>query len=130
MSLPPNVVVRQILVTDLSQQIKKQRDFMRWMVRKYTKLEQPEVAGAFSKGAEILEELRDDLVAGLFDLEEKEVFTREPAEVTAARAEKDLEVGRQLLVEDNIRQLKEMAEDPRWQIPATSPGFVSLAKTD
>lgn len=81
--LPKNVVVRRVLVTDLSQELKKERNFLRWMARKY-KDENPEQAKAFTTGAEILDRLREDLVAGFFNAGEVgdrgELFTRHRAD--------------------------------------------------
>lgn len=78
---PKNIVVEPILVTDLSQQLKKQRDFLRWMNRRYLS-SNPAQAEAFAKGAEMFEEVRKDLLAGLFNAGEvKELFTEELPDV-------------------------------------------------
>lgn len=74
MTLPNNIVTRRILVTDLSQQLKKQRDFLKWMSRRYFNMN-PEQSAAFGTGAQLFDELRKELVAGFFDADEKEVFT-------------------------------------------------------
>jgi hypothetical protein len=66
MTLPPNVVVRSVLITDLSQQMKKQRDFLKWMGRRYLSINE-EQAAAFNTGARMFEELRQELITGLFD---------------------------------------------------------------
>lgn len=73
-SYPKSVIVRRILVTDLSQQLKKERDFLRWMVRRHQ--EQPAVAAAFEKSVQIVGRLRDELLAGDFDaVLEEDLFT-------------------------------------------------------
>lgn len=107
MTLPPNVVVKTILVTDLSQELKKQRDFLRWMVRKYTKLEQLDVAGAFDKGAQLFDDVRRDLLEGLFDHELEELLIPSPpAAGSGARAllEQLIAGGRELVDHDHDRR--------------------------
>lgn len=76
MPLPANIITRDILVTDLSQQLKKRRDFLKWMARRYSSTN-PEQAAAFTTGAEQLEELRQDLLAGFFDVDQKEELTNQ-----------------------------------------------------
>jgi hypothetical protein len=75
-ALPKNIVVRPILVTDLSQQLRKQRNFLKWMARRYEALN-PEQSAAFAKGAELLEDVRQDLLDGLFDAEEEVFIARQ-----------------------------------------------------
>lgn len=73
----PGVVTRDIIVTDLSQAIKRQRDFLRWMSRRYQD-ENPEQSAAFSSGAGILEDIRQELQAGAYDASSpagKDLFT-------------------------------------------------------
>ncbi len=65
---------RLVDIVLLSQQLKKQRNFLRWMSRRYSELN-PDQGAAFATGAKILEELRQDLAAGVYDLESKELFT-------------------------------------------------------
>lgn len=77
-NLPRNVIVREILVTDLAQQLKKKRDFLKWMYRRYLEVN-PEQAAAFMTGAEQLDEIRQELLAGFFDLEPKEELIIDPA---------------------------------------------------
>lgn len=67
--LPSNIIIRQILVTDLLQQMKKQRDFLKWMSRRHKDIN-PEQSDAFATGARLFDELRTDLKDGLFDEEE------------------------------------------------------------
>lgn len=78
--LPANVIVKKVLVTDLSQVLKKQRDFLRWMGRRYTPTN-PDQGAAFFTGAEKIDEIRDDLLAGFFDVEPatKDLLTRAAA---------------------------------------------------
>lgn len=75
--LPSNVKVRTIIVTDLAQQLKKRRDFLKWMARKYLE-ENAEQAAAFTTGADQLDEIRTELLDGLFDLDPKEELTKRP----------------------------------------------------
>jgi hypothetical protein len=84
-----NIIRKRILVTDLSQQLKKQRDFLKWMSRRHTP-SNPEQGAAFTTGAELLEEIRQDLLAGLFDAEE--VFTEEPISARTSERVGNLEV--------------------------------------
>lgn len=81
------IIVRRLLVTDLSQQIKKQRDFLKWMARRYFNMN-PEQSAAFTKGAELFEELRQEILQGLFDEVDpagrKELFTKSSAAAAAA----------------------------------------------
>jgi hypothetical protein len=75
--MPSNIVIRELLVTDLSQQLKKQRDFLRWMGRRHAELN-PDQSQAFFTGAKLFDELRTDLLAGLFNAGQvEELFTRE-----------------------------------------------------
>lgn len=76
--LPRNVVTKHILVTDLSQQLKKQRDFLRWMGRRYTPAN-PDQGAAFFTGAEKIDELRSELLQGSFDVLEEDLFTNQVA---------------------------------------------------
>lgn len=72
-----NVIVKKILVTDLSQQLRKDRNFLRWMARKYEDIN-PVQAQAFRTGAEILERNRQQILAGDYDAaQRKELFTRD-----------------------------------------------------
>lgn len=73
--LPNNIVTRRILVTDLSQQLKKQRDFLKWMSRRYFNMN-PEQSAAFGTAAQLFDELRRDLMAGFFDAEEEVFITQ------------------------------------------------------
>lgn len=92
--LPKNVVVRRVLVTDLSQALKKQRDFLKWMARRYAG-DNADQSAAFGTGAEILDELRNDLVAGLFDVApaagQKELFSRGALPAISPATELDLQ---------------------------------------
>jgi hypothetical protein len=72
--LPPNVVVRQIIVTDLSQQLKAQRDFLKWMSRRYLEVN-PDQSAAFATGARLFDELRGELLEGLFDAGKEDLLT-------------------------------------------------------
>lgn len=74
------IIKKELLITDLSQQIKKQRDFLKWMSRRHAE-SNPEQAAAFTKGAELFEELRQDILEGLFNAGQvEELFTdEEPA---------------------------------------------------
>jgi hypothetical protein len=75
--MPDNIIKRELLVTDLSQQLKKQRDFLRWMGRRH-KVSNPEQSDAFFTGARLFDELRQDLLQGLFNAGQvAELFTRE-----------------------------------------------------
>lgn len=77
MPRPSNIIVANLLVTDLSQQLKKQRDFLKWMARRYQGIN-PDQAAAFSTGARLFDELRSELLAGLFNAGQvKELFTEE-----------------------------------------------------
>lgn len=69
MSNHRGVVVRPLIVTDLSQQLKKQRDFLKWMARRYK--DNPDQAAAFTTGADLFQNIRLDLIDGLFDEEER-----------------------------------------------------------
>jgi hypothetical protein len=83
---PSNIIVKDILVTDLSQQLKKQRDFLRWMSRRYREVNQ-EQSAAFTTGAELIESVRQDLLAGLFNAGEvEELFTPGEEELDAGQA--------------------------------------------
>lgn len=75
--LPKNVKVGYLLITDLSQQMKAQRDFLKWMGRRYAPVNE-EQSEAFFTGARLFDELRRELLAGDFDVyppEEKDLFT-------------------------------------------------------
>lgn len=76
MTLPRNIVTKHILVTDLSQQLKKQRDFLRWMGRRYSSINEDQSA-AFFTGARMFDELRGELLQGSFDVLEKDLFTNQ-----------------------------------------------------
>lgn len=78
MTYPKNVVVRQVLVTDISQQLKRDANFLRWMARRYGPLN-PDQAAAFTTGAEMMLQLRADIVAGDYDADPAELFTEEEA---------------------------------------------------
>lgn len=80
---PSNIIVRRILVTDLLQQLKKQRDFLKWMGRRHKDLN-PDQSEAFFTGARLFDELRTELKEGLFD--EEEVLTDEEALARNRRA--------------------------------------------
>lgn len=98
-------------------QLKKQRDFLRWMGRRYLELN-AEQAEAFNTGARIIDEFRIQLREGEYDLEaepataageletpaEKELFTEELADIRIQLAGGDLrleqaEFARQLQAE-------------------------------
>lgn len=75
---PANIEVRRILFTDLTQFLKKQREFLKWMGRRHQEIN-PDQSAAFFTGAQLLDEIREDLLAGLFDLDPEakpELFTR------------------------------------------------------
>lgn len=78
MALPSNVIVRRVLITDLSQQLKKQRDFLRWMARRYSS-SNPDQAAAFTTGAQLFNTIREELVQGMFDAGEEDLFTGQAA---------------------------------------------------
>lgn len=68
------MTTRAINVTALRQQLKKQRNFLRWMARRYEDVDISHSA-AFTTGAEILEEIRRQLADGVFDGRREELFT-------------------------------------------------------
>lgn len=63
---PKNIKHQDIIVTDLAQVMKKQRDFLKWMSRRYFE-ENPEQSAAFKTGAELLDEIRISILEGDFD---------------------------------------------------------------
>lgn len=105
---PKNVIVKRLLLTDLSQQLRNQRNFLRWMARKYK--ENPEQAAAFETGARLFDELRAELLAGDYDADSgrKEVFTR----ATAGAADPPAKIhGRLELTPAEIAELDAAAEE-------------------
>lgn len=71
------IIRKNVSVTDLSQQLKHKREFLKWMARR-NKESNPEQSAAFTTGANLFEELRQDLLAGWFDVDPpKELFTDE-----------------------------------------------------
>lgn len=68
-----NHLLRTMDVTELSQRMKFDRNFLKWMARRHktTNLEQSE---AFDAAAEMLEKLRNEIVAGGFSGSE-DLFT-------------------------------------------------------
>lgn len=115
--LPKNVVVRDIIVTDLSQQLKKQRDFLKWMSRRYkeTNIEQSE---AFATGARLFDELRVDLAGGLFNAGEvEELFTEESPAASTNPSE---------LTEDEILELGAQIQRAR-ELKAAAPELIQVS---
>ena len=68
---------RRIDVKELSFQLKKQRDFLRWMARRYRE-ENPDQSEAFLTGAGLFDKIREQLKAGDYD---GEVFTSSEEEL-------------------------------------------------
>ena len=64
-------IISPLNVTLLSQRLKADRNFLKWMTRRY-KETNPEQAAAFETAAEMTEKLRSEILAGGFD---EELFT-------------------------------------------------------
>lgn len=75
-------IIRAVDITALSQRLKSDRNFLKWMTRRYREIN-PEQGEAFSSAAEMVDKLRSEILAGDFD-SSKELFTPELDETPAA----------------------------------------------
>ena len=88
---PRNIKHEDTIITDLAQVMKKQRDFLKWMSRRYAEVNSDQSA-AFRTGAEVLDDIRRDLVDGIFSMpgsEELFISQRELNELYAKEEELD-----------------------------------------
>lgn len=65
--------VHTVDVTEISQAMKTDRNFLKWMMRRYKEVN-PEQSAAFGTAAELTEKLRSRILAGDFDVS-KDLFT-------------------------------------------------------
>lgn len=127
------IVKRLILVTDLSQQLKKQRDFLKWMGRRYSS-SNPDQSAAFFTAAGLFEDLRQELLQGLFDVQgptnSKELFTKVPGGVIPKPAghrvlsrEEILDAAEEIQLEDFRQEQASYTEERRKN--AGLPGYTA-----
>lgn len=79
-------IISPLNVTLLSQRLKADRNFLKWMTRRY-KETNPEQAAAFETAAEMTEKLRSEILVGGFD---EELFTGDELQQPAAQFHEQL----------------------------------------